>query len=109
MVLMWKPSVVDAPSGGAPDQAPRWDLVDTKSCSGGIRFLAPVLILWGTWVYIGGRSTSVEHRGAHEAGGAPTPLGAPSTLVGPLLLHRRTPSSYIYLRTPKLPDMEPKL
>ena len=27
--------------------------------------------------------------------------GAPSTLVGPLLLHRRTPSSYIYLRTPK--------
>ena len=33
--------------------------------------------------------------------GAPTPLGAPSTLVGPMLLHRRTSSSYIYLRTPK--------
>ena len=41
-------------------------------------------------------------------GGAPTPLGAPSTLVGPSLLHRRTSSSYIYLRTPKLPDTEPK-
>ena len=27
--------------------------------------------------------------------------GAPSTLVGPTLLHRRTSSSYIYLRTPK--------
>ena len=27
------------------------------------------------------------------------PLGAPY-LVGPMLLHRRTPSSYIYLRTP---------
>ena len=27
--------------------------------------------------------------------------GAPSTLVGPLLLHRPTSSSYIYLRTPK--------
>ena len=34
-------------------------------------------------------------------GGTPTPLGAPSTLVGPMLLHRRTSSSYIYLRTPK--------
>ena len=37
-----------------------------------------------------------------------TPLGAPSTLVGPTLLLRRTFSSYIYLRTPKLPDTEPK-
>ena len=34
--------------------------------------------------------------------------GAPSTLVGPMLLHRRTSSSYIYLRTPKLSDTEPK-
>ena len=58
-------------SGGAPKQAPRWDLVDTESCGGGIRFLAPVLIVWGTCVYIGGRSTSVELRGAHEAGGVP--------------------------------------
>ena len=41
-------------------------------------------------------------------GGAPTPLGTPSTLVGPMLLHRRTSSSYVYLRTPKLPDTEPK-
>ena len=36
------------------------------------------------------------------------PQGAPSTLVGPTLLHRRTPSSYIYLRTPKRSDTEPK-
>ena len=27
--------------------------------------------------------TSGDQRGSHEAGGAPTPLGAPSTLVGP--------------------------
>ena len=41
--------------------------------------------------------------------GAPThPSGAASTLVGPLLLNRCTPSSYIYLRTPKLPETEPK-
>ena len=63
--------MIDAPSGGAPEQAPRWDLVDTESYGGGIRVLAPYLIAWGTWVYIGGRSTSVELRGAHEAGGAP--------------------------------------
>ena len=45
--------------------------------------------------------TSRHQPGRHEVGGAPTPLGAPSTLVGPMLLHRRTSSSYIYLRTPK--------
>ena len=33
---------------------------------------------------------------------------APSTLVGPTLLHRRTSSSYIYLRTPKTSDTEQK-
>ena len=49
-MMMQKPSVIDAPSGGAPEQAPRWDLVDTESCGGGIRFLAPGLIVWG---YVG--------------------------------------------------------
>ena len=50
MVLIYKPSVIDAPSGGAPKKAPRWDLVDTESCGAGIRFLAPSLFLWG---YVG--------------------------------------------------------
>ena len=36
------------------------------------------------------------------------PLGAPPYLVGPLLLHRRTPSSYIYLRIPERSEQEPK-
>ena len=36
------------------------------------------------------------------------PLGRAPYLVAPLLLHRRTPSSYIYLRTPKRSDTEPK-
>ena len=35
----------------------------------------------------------------HEAGGHAYPLGAPSTLVGPSLLHPRTYSSYIYIST----------
>ena len=38
---------MDAPSDGAPEQAPRWDLVDIESCGGGIRFLAHVLVIWG--------------------------------------------------------------
>ena len=42
--------MVDAPFGGAPEQGPRWDLMDTEGCGGGIRFLALVLIVWG---YIG--------------------------------------------------------
>ena len=50
MVLMKKPSVIDAPSGRAPEQAPRWDLVDIESYGSGIRFLASDLIIWG---YVG--------------------------------------------------------
>ena len=56
-------------SGGAPEQAPRWDLVDTKSCGGRIRFLALYLIVWGyigiyrRKEYVGGAT------GVHEGGG----------------------------------------
>ena len=53
--------MIDAPSGGAPEQAPRWDLVDTESYDGGIRVFAPVLIVCGyVDIYIGGRNMSVE-------------------------------------------------
>ena len=67
-------------SGGAPEKAPIWDLVDTESCGGGIRFLAPSPIVW--WYvdiyrrkkYVGGASRGPRGRGAH-------PRGVPSTLV----------------------------
>ena len=39
--------MIDAPSGGASEQAPRWDLVDIESYGGGIWVLAPYLIVWG--------------------------------------------------------------
>ena len=39
----------------------------------------------GIWVYIGGRSRSVELRGAHEGGGAPRGAGAPPCLVACLV------------------------
>ena len=41
---------MDTPSGGAPEQAPRRDLVDTEGCGGEIRVLDPYLIVWG---YVG--------------------------------------------------------
>ena len=68
--------MIDAPSGGAPEQAPRWDLVDTESCGGGIRVLASYLIVWGyvgiyrRKEYVGGASRGPRGRGA--LGGAPT-------------------------------------
>ena len=51
--------MIDAPSDGAPEQAPRWDLVDTESCGGGIRFLAPSPIVWG-YMDIYGRKKYVD-------------------------------------------------
>ena len=67
--------MVDAPSGGAAEQAPRWDLVDIESCGGGIRFLAPVLIIWG---YVG-----IYRRKEYVNGATwgPRGRGAPPTLV----------------------------
>ena len=38
--------MIDAPSGGASEHAPRWDLVDTESYGGGIRVLSLYLVVW---------------------------------------------------------------
>ena len=38
------------PSGGAPAEAPRWDLADTEGYSGGNRFLGSLLMFSG---YVG--------------------------------------------------------
>ena len=54
-------------SGGAPKQAPRWDLVDTESCGGGIRFLAAILIVWG---YVG-----IDRRKEYVGGAIGGPRG----------------------------------
>ena len=67
--------MIDTPSGGAPEQAPRWDLVDTESCGGGIRVLAPVLIVWGYVCiyrrkeYVGGAPRGPRGRGGALGGG----------------------------------------
>ena len=67
--------MIDAPSGGAPEQAPRWDLTGTEGCGGG------KVVLWLSLMFLGyksiyrRRSTSVELQGAHEGGGRAYPPG----------------------------------
>ena len=71
--------MVDAPSGGAAEQAPRWDLVDTEGCGGGIRFFGSPLIIRGyvgiyrRKEYVGGATGGPRGRG-HAQGGAPPTL-----------------------------------
>ena len=78
--------MINAPSGGAPKQAPRWDLVDTESCGGGIRFLAPYLIIWGyvdiyrRKEYVGGATGGPRGWRARLVG-----VGAPPTSWPPVL------------------------
>ena len=70
--------MIDAPSGGAPEKAPRWDLMDTESYGGGIRVLAPYLVVWGyvgiyrRKEYVGGASRGPRGRG-RALGGLPHP------------------------------------
>ena len=72
--------MIDAPSGGAPEQAPRSDLVDTESYGGGIRFLAPSLVVWGyvdiyrRKKYVDVASRGPQGRGVHPTRGARPPI-----------------------------------
>ena len=59
-------------------------------------------VIQETWTLLQGTKEAVTRVGV------PPPLGRAPYLMGPLLLHRCTPSSYIYLRTPKRSDTEPK-
>ena len=76
----------DPPYGRVPEQGPDWFLVATEACGGGTPDLGFFLEVW---VYIGGRGTSGEPRGAHEGGGrAPLPrdlLADPPTCTPSLL------------------------
>ena len=72
MVLMWKPSVIESPSGRMLEKAPRWDLMSTEGCGGGKVVSWLPWKFWGylrIYIYIGGRSRSGGHRGAHKVGG----------------------------------------
>ena len=72
--------MINAPSSGAPEKAPRWDLSGTESCGGGIRFLALYLIVWGYVCiyrrkkYVGGATWAPRGWRARPGG-----VGAPPT------------------------------
>ena len=78
---------MDTPSGGAPEQAPRWDLVDTESYGGGIRVLAPYLIVWGyvgiyrRKKYVGGATGGPRRWRARPQGGRRAPYLVASSFV----------------------------
>ena len=107
--------MVDSPSGGAPTKAPRWDLADTEGYGGGNSFSWSLLMFSGTWVYIVGRSRSLDARGAYEGGGrAGHPRGrldcfmmsAPS-LLDCVCSKKISPEGFIpfdipFLRNPKI-------
>ena len=112
MVLMYKPSVINAPSGRTPEKAPRWDLTDTKSYGGGIRVLALSLVVWG---YVG------IYRRKKYVGGAtggprgwrarPGVVGAFPYLVASwkLLLHRVQVSWIMFVPKITLPKVSFRL
>ena len=78
--------MIDAPSGGAPKKAPRWDLVDTESYGGGIRVLALYLVVWGyvgiyrRKEYVGG-ATGVPGGWTARPRGRRAPYLVPSSLI----------------------------
>ena len=81
MVLMYKPSVINAPSDGAPKKAPRWDLTGIEGCSVG------KVVLWLSLMFLGYKS--IYRRKKYVGGamrgprgwGRAYPLGVPSCLV----------------------------
>ena len=74
--------MIDAPTDGALEQAPRWDLVDTESYHGGIRFLDPSLIVWGyVGIYRRKEYVSGAPRGPRGRGTRPRGVGVPPYLV----------------------------
>ena len=90
--------MIDAPSGGAPEKPPRWDLTGTEGCGGGIRFLAPVLIvcdyvgIYRRKEYVGGAIGGPRGWRARP-GGVGTP---PTSWPPPLFLDvgSKSPGSY---------------
>ena len=80
--------MIDAPSGRALEKAPRWDLVDTESYGGGIRVLAPHLIVWG---YV-----DICRRKEYVGGATWSPRGWRALLVGVGAPPYLVASSFVY-------------
>ena len=61
--------MVDSPSSGAPAKVQDGISWIQKVTAVETVFRGAPGCFWGTWIYIGGRSRSVDVRGAHEDGG----------------------------------------
>ena len=67
--MMYRPSMVNSPSSGAPTKAPRWDLADTEGYDGNCVSVAPWMFLGYIGIYrrkksVGGASRGPGDRGA---------------------------------------------
>ena len=75
--------MIDAPSGGAPEKAPRWDLTGTEGCGGGNRVFAPYMVFPGYMgiyrrkKYVGGATWAPRGWRAHPGGRRAQGVGAP--------------------------------
>ena len=89
--------MINAPSGGAPEKAPRWDLMGIEGCGSGIRFSWCSLMFSGyigiyrRKKYLGGRSRGPRERGHAQEGWARPPISWPPLLL--LGLHSKSSGS----------------
>ena len=82
--------MIDAPSGGALEQAPRWDLTGTEGYDGGIRVFSLLLMVSGYVDLYRRKEDTGGVTGAPRGSGArPGKGGVPPTLVGPSWLFWR--------------------
>ena len=78
--------MINAPSGGVPEKAPRWDLSGTEGCGGGNRVLAPYMMFPGYMgiyrrkKYVGG-ATKGPRGWRALGGGGRAPYLVPSSLI----------------------------
>ena len=92
--------MVDALSGGAPDQAPRWDLTDTEGYgSGNCVSGAPWMFLGYVGLYrrkkyVGGRPRGPQDRGRAQRGWARPPVSWPPRLL--LDLHSKSSGLHLF-------------
>ena len=88
--------MINAPSGRAPEKAPRWDLSSTEGCGGGIRFS------WCSWMF--GGYVDIYRRKKYIGGATDGPRGwrarpkgrrPPASCLPPLFLdgHSKSPGS----------------
>ena len=100
MELMQRPSMINAPSSGALEKDPRWDLLGTEGCGGGNR------VSWCSWMFagyvniyrkkkqVGGATRGT--RGAHEGEGAPPASWTPCWLLD---VHSKSSGSRLFQKS----------